>query len=413
MNRDTRIGIIGGGLAGLSAGHFLRRAGYTRLTVLEQAAQPGGKCDTLQHGRLDCELGAAIVGPGYPVVRQLVRETGLTLRPLASWGECGLRDVENNRPVQFTLGRKIHLLELLTRFLLLRLRHPAIARPGFAGADPALAEPFGPWLERHGLGELRPAFAPFQTGYGYGYDDEVPAAYGLKFFAPLWALPSLLGRGLSVVDEGYQALAAALARPLDFRGYSEVERIEPGREVRVRVRGGDELLFDRVILACAPTRLASLVRGDPELAADLGLVRHYHYHTFAAPVTGLAGSVLFLPAHFRRETGAGRLGFAYTRRPGGLTVLNVLAPTDMAAGEILARVRKDVARLGGQMGEVVTHRLWQYFPHPGPSDFVGFHDRLEARQGRGGLYVAGELMTFPSTETVCQYSRHLVSTHFL
>ena len=44
MDKNTRICIIGGGPAGLSAGMYLEKKGYTNYTILERLDRVGGKC---------------------------------------------------------------------------------------------------------------------------------------------------------------------------------------------------------------------------------------------------------------------------------------------------------------------------------------------------------------------------------
>ena len=44
MDKNTRICIIGGGPAGLSAGMYLEQKGYENYTILERNDHVGGKC---------------------------------------------------------------------------------------------------------------------------------------------------------------------------------------------------------------------------------------------------------------------------------------------------------------------------------------------------------------------------------
>jgi hypothetical protein len=74
---------------------------------------------------------------------------------------------------------------------------------------------------------------------------------------------------------------------------------------------------------------------------------------------------------------------------------------------------RDVARLGGSVGEVVAQKRWRYFPHVGPAEMAaGFYDELEGLQGAGGTYYAGEVMQFATIEECARYSRALVERHF-
>lgn len=47
MDKNTRICIIGGGPAGLSAGMYLEKKGYENYSILEKSDRVGGKCWSL------------------------------------------------------------------------------------------------------------------------------------------------------------------------------------------------------------------------------------------------------------------------------------------------------------------------------------------------------------------------------
>lgn len=49
LDKNLNIGIIGAGAAGLSTWYYLKQQGYTRITVLEKSAEPGGMCRTMEH----------------------------------------------------------------------------------------------------------------------------------------------------------------------------------------------------------------------------------------------------------------------------------------------------------------------------------------------------------------------------
>jgi protoporphyrinogen oxidase len=44
VSKDVRIGIIGGGPAGLSAAMYLEKKGYTNYVIYEKSDHVGGKC---------------------------------------------------------------------------------------------------------------------------------------------------------------------------------------------------------------------------------------------------------------------------------------------------------------------------------------------------------------------------------
>jgi protoporphyrinogen oxidase len=54
---DSRLTILGGGIAGLSVGHYARRAGLP-FTILESRPEIGGNCRTIEHGGFRFDTGA-------------------------------------------------------------------------------------------------------------------------------------------------------------------------------------------------------------------------------------------------------------------------------------------------------------------------------------------------------------------
>jgi len=78
-NPQPRIGIIGGGAAGLSAGYFLKQRGYKKVTILEKENRIGGKCLSITVGGQSFDLGANYVTSSYTEVQQLARKFGANL----------------------------------------------------------------------------------------------------------------------------------------------------------------------------------------------------------------------------------------------------------------------------------------------------------------------------------------------
>ena len=84
-NRAARVGVIGGGFAGLSAAWFASRAGMA-ATIIEPRAAVGGRVSstsTLVEGRI-LEAGAELIGTNHPLWVALARHFGLALSVVSS-----------------------------------------------------------------------------------------------------------------------------------------------------------------------------------------------------------------------------------------------------------------------------------------------------------------------------------------
>ncbi len=81
--RPLRVTILGAGLAGLSAGWELKRAGY-QVTILEAQTHPGGRVHTIREGLSDdmyAEAGAGRIPNTHKITREWVNYFGLELEP--------------------------------------------------------------------------------------------------------------------------------------------------------------------------------------------------------------------------------------------------------------------------------------------------------------------------------------------
>jgi monoamine oxidase len=81
--KNAKIIIIGAGLAGCSAFHYLRKAGFTNLSIFEASERVGGRTmSAYLDGQTTIELGAELIGSNHPRWIALAREYGLSLNLL-------------------------------------------------------------------------------------------------------------------------------------------------------------------------------------------------------------------------------------------------------------------------------------------------------------------------------------------
>ncbi|MEB0260964.1 MULTISPECIES: FAD-dependent oxidoreductase [unclassified Mucilaginibacter] len=81
VEAGKKVIIIGAGIAGLSAGHELKKLGYN-VTLLEaQDDHIGGRLRTWREGDLHAELGAMRIPKSHTLTRLYISEQGLKLRP--------------------------------------------------------------------------------------------------------------------------------------------------------------------------------------------------------------------------------------------------------------------------------------------------------------------------------------------
>lgn len=282
-----------------------------------------------------------------------------------------------------------------------------LRRPGFAGLSSDLCAPFSEWARARRLEGVAKLIEPWFTGFGYGYLDEVPAAYVLKYVA-LFRFPIS-----ELLDEGYQGLWERVASRLDVRLGTSVERVVRGERVKVDA-GAQSFTFDALILACPLDAALDFLDASDDERALFSQVSYNDYHVIAAHLEGAPSARYgFFPQHFDRAH-AGELIFWYRRwMKSDLVLYYALPPagTPLEATEDV--VRATVGRLGGRVTQIHTRHAWRYFPHVSPAAMrAGYYDRLESLQGQRRTYYAGELLSFSTVESTVSYARDLVARHF-
>lgn len=416
MDGNTRICIIGAGAAGLAAAHLLAKKGYRRVTVLEKDSQVGGKCCTIEHDGRTYELGATVQTLASTTVSEIMRDVGVSSTPVSGSVHVDLRRGAC-RKTRFYLpiGRWLSLgpsgLLLANEFR----KHRRIFRPGFAGIDKELAEPFAGWASSKGIEPFAKAMSIVHTGFGYGYYEEVAAAYVLKYMTILRPFSTIVYPFREYQDTGYRGLWEKVAGRLDVRRSCPPSSITRGDTVTVRTRD-DALEFDALILACPLDDALEVIDASPEEKELFSKIRYYDYHAFA-------GFTEDLPvARYGLIPGArpGRTMFWYRRWPDrnlctfySLGISSVGMSRTMDHEQMRANIEEDLARLGGKITGYYAERVWKYFPHVSPEEIAGgYYERLEALQGKNKTYYTGELLNFPTVETVAAYSKSIVDGHF-
>ncbi len=289
---DAGAVIVGAGVGGLAAAIDLASAGVP-VTVLERAAEPGGKMRALDVAGTAVEAGPTVLTL-RPAFEQLFADAGanlddyVTLTPAARlarhmWDDERAFDLyaDRERSVDevgrfFGPGqaRRFARFQRDGQRLYDTLEHSFLtaSRPGVAGlvARVARRNPFG-------LTAMRPFASLWTVLSDYGLDPRLRQLYGRyatycgasPFEAPstLMMIAALEQRGVWIVKGGMSALAAGLARlaadlGVTLRygtGAARIE-VEAGRVSAVRLDDGERL----------PARIV-VSNADPDALREGGL----------------------------------------------------------------------------------------------------------------------------------------------
>jgi phytoene dehydrogenase-like protein len=434
MARSTdAVCVIGAGPAGLSAAHYLRERGYQRVTVLEAANRVGGKCCTIAHEGEAYDLGAVLAAPGYTHVLELARRHDVEAVP---GPPHVLVDRERawSRPLgplvlDFTSPATYRAVLSFARAL---AQNRGLARPGFAALGPDAHLTGREYIDRHGLQPLEDSLYAMFSGYGYGFPAEVPVAYLFKLLYLLFPDgPLSAARWLKLrADQegpiaaarffqplmfrgGYQGLFEKVAAPLDVELGAEVRRVErKGGRVEVTV-GERTQTFDRVIVTMDARRILETITLTAEETSRLAQVRFVPYYSFLCRLSG--APALTASFHIDRVRKGLRNRVLVVSQPNGhpsMSVIYVIGAEDGTLRSIEGGLAEDLASLGHRLDAIVARGQWTYFPHLAPAAMRSFYADIDRAQGTGGLYFAGELLSFATVESVCRYSRSLVNRFF-
>ncbi len=405
---DARIAIVGAGITGLTVAHELRKRGFRHVTVFEGAPSVGGKADTVHVDGRPYNLGAHLCH-GSLGVAALAKDVGVAMERTTSYA---LWDIDHNRAVPRRY-QDLAEFDKLRRWIAAR---PELTREAGFAAEAETYPVVDRWLAANDLGGLREV-GPFFTGAGYGFmDEDVPAAFFLKF-AQHMAEEGWTPSG------GYKHLLETVSRGLDVRCATTVERVvrTKGEGVRLTTRAAGEEArtetFDRLVLTGPLEHAHRYLDQSDEESALFSRVRSDEYYTVLATLdvaSPHAAGLYIVPGNTATRGEGGRTT-AFVRMYDESRVYHFFGygVPGQSDESILERVRADARSLGGEITEVHVFRKWAYAPRVSPHDMaLGFHAKLDRLQGRAGTYYAGSLLAFELTDHNVLFAQSLVARFF-
>jgi len=278
------IVVVGGGIAGLTCGWRLQRAGHD-VEVLECASQAGGRVRSERHGDFVVERGAQFITSGYRNLHGVAHALGIggRVREHVRAGEAVLRDGRLHA-ADFASPLRLLASPLLSPGAKLRLARLPLAlardRRRLDPLRPELAAPFDAENMATGLRALvgDEAFdfllGPVFSATFDSEPEELSLAFALlmlRFFATGVRLQSFAG--------GNGELTGALARQLPVRTGCRVVAVETETDgARVRyLRDGREcnVYADAAVVAVPGSHVPALC---PKLTpAERGFFENVHY----------------------------------------------------------------------------------------------------------------------------------------
>ncbi|MFN7454478.1 MAG: FAD-dependent oxidoreductase [Pseudobdellovibrionaceae bacterium] len=412
-----RIGVIGAGPSGLSAAYFLKQKGYNNVTVLEKNGRVGGKCHTVVYKGRSYEMGAIMTGPSYTEVKKLSSEFNQKIIEFSKGSADAVElDPENNRLKSIPLERKAQYFLAAQEYKKLYKRYKLkISDEGFYNIDPELQIPFRTWARRYASNPamMEEVLSHFFVSFGYGYMDQVPAAYVLKYFSPELLDSFLFGR-IYMLENGYQKLWEAVARDLDVQlNFDMVSAKRIGNEWIVTSRAGKTYAFDDLILAMPLDSASWIVDIKNDLKTTLRKVQHQSYTSILVDIDMPTAGGGVITSNYQSSRNGSTVSWLYRWADKKVANFYRLGAQAKDKETVISEFKAEAKSRGWKINRIIEAIDWKYFPHFSSSALKDSpYKILEDSQSQNGLYLAGELMNFSTVEHSVAYSKDLVNRFF-
>lgn len=412
MDLNRRIAIIGAGAAGLTAAQTLREKGYQHITIFEKNSQAGGKCCSVVYQGRAYELGAGIVAANNTTILQLAQKFGMEFVPV-EFGKSMLLDIRTGQP----LGKKPLTSKLFTAHKLLftyrqlTRQYRQLAAPGFLNVHSDVCLPFSAWAKKQHLEQVAEEFAPFFSGFGYGYFEDIPAAYVLKYYS--WeTVKSFAQRRMYKFPSGIQSLWTTVAKDHTILYNTLIKKIE--RNLPITISLSTQVLeFDELILTTPLDEFLDYGDADQEEKNLFSKIEYCDYRTYACILQEFPKESGYLPGNYHASRQGHPVFWYHRYADSDLYTFYVLGDWNISDEQVVKNIKQVVGQLSGGLERVHTIARWKYFPHVNSREMQnGFYDRLENLQGQQHTYYAGELMNFSTVGQSAAYAEHLVKLYF-
>jgi hypothetical protein len=465
---SERICIIGGGPAGISAAMYLQIKGYQNYTIYEKNKRVGGKCYS-PHIRFNGEertyetgaiMGAItyhavhevekFAGTGHsdgPNMRRMYRDAkGKEIFPFDPKKDFSPKKLKDLLRLKKQMKRLVEIME--TKYKGYDCYgHRGIADGRYAGLSKGVANslemiegenpnlkdlalPFSEFCKLNGVEDVMKIWLGPYTSFGYGFFDEIPAAYVMKYLDTTTAI-EFINMRLWTWKEGTQSIYAKanerLVHPAELN--TEVVKIrrtagENGK-VFVTVRNAEgerEEAFDKLIVTTPLDHFAGYTDASDEEKELFGKIIHEKYVNFIATFAKNEGPTI--SGYIFDNMVPERLGHAmvYYHRwedlgancPCSVYALrNHQGDKDADYNYTINAMQDDMRLCGYPVKERHYEQETYYCPHVSPEDYAaGWYDRLEEMQGKNRTYYAGEILSFGDMEDTCASSRDIVGRFF-
>ncbi len=466
---NERICIIGGGPAGVCAAMYLEKKGYTNYVIYEKDSRVGGKCFSpkVKMGPGDkeernVEMGAIMGAKTYYAVHEAEVFGGTSHEDGPKMSRI-YRDVNGKQIYPFDVKKDFSFKKL---FSLLKLKksvkrlaklmetkyagydvngHRGVAEGRYDGLDKTygndmkhiegsnenlkdLALPFTEFCK---LNKVEPVMkiwvGPF-TSFGYGFFDEMAAAYVMKYLDVTTTIEFINIRLWTWKDGTqsiYEGVNKHLAHPAVLNTeVTKVERPETGKvKVSIKNADGEKVEeFDKLIVTTPLDRFVGIADASEDEKALFGKIIHEEYVDFLAKFAPGKGPEI--SGYIFENMTPERCGHAmvYYHRWHDLgadcpctvyALRNHKGQTLVDYDFTIKTSEEDLKKCGFPAAARPIEWETYYCPHVSCQDYAnGWYDKVDKLQGKKNTYFAGEVLGFGDMEETCEVSKDLIGRFF-
>ena len=465
-NLDERICIIGGGPAGVSAAMYLQKKGYKNFEIYEKLNKVGGKSYSPQievNGeKRSYETGAIMGALTYWAVSE-VEEFGGTSHAdgpnmRRMYRDSTGKEIHPFEPkVDFSFKKLFGLVKLkkqmkrLVKIMNTKYKgydcygHRGVAQGKYdglskevdnhlqrmSGENPNLKDlalPFAEFCKLNKVEEVMRIWIGPYTSFGYGYFDEIPAAYVMKYLDTTTAI-EFVNMRLWTWKDGTQSIYVnankKLLHPVHLN--TEVVKVErpEGKKIKVTIKdekGSRVEEFDKLIVTTPLDKFLNYSDAREDEKELFSKIVHEEYVDFIAKFDKDGGPTIsgYIFDNMTPETRGHAMVYYHrwedlkANCPSVVYALrNHEGMESVPYDDTIRMMQEDMKKCGFPVKERLYEQETYYCPHVSSKDYAdGWYDRLEAIQGKGNTYYAGEILSFGDMEDTFASSKDIVERFF-
>lgn len=295
-------------------------------------------------------------------------------------------------------------------------RYDKLYEPGFSNINDDLCVSFSEWCAINEIPLVAKVYGPPFTSFGYGYLDEIPAAYVLKFldYKTLSAFIDITH--LITFTHGIDILCKKIADCItNLKLGIEIKNIKRDNKIIVETQY-ETLEFDKLIITTPLDETVNFMDSTDDEKRLFSKIQNTYFNVFAYSIRNIPKVSGYIPYNFTSDR-IGHIMVWYYRWQDSfqndlITVYSLCKKED-SPNKCKNIMEEDLKRLGIAYDNLLMQKRWKYFPHVNCQDLKnGFYKDLDNLQMKKNTIYAGELLEFSNLEHCSQFSKYIVDKYF-